>query len=129
MNIQIYNNNENQLWNEKTFPLKSKKGVNSIPFRKIIYCELVDRRLCLVTEDGEEHTSVSLQVSFEKAIAPFNEDTRFVRCHKSFIVNMDFIRDFDRNNFLVETGKRLPIAQSKQIEVRNIYISYNKTAG
>ena len=129
MNTQIFNK-KNTLWSEeKSFLLKSKKGVNAIPFRKIIYCELVDRRLYLITADGEEHISVSLQESFDKAIAPFNEDTRFVRCHKSFIVNMDYVRDFDKNNFLVETGKRLPIAQSKQIEVRNTYVRYNKTAG
>ena len=114
---------------KSTFALKSKSGINSIPFQEIVYCELVERRLYLMTSDGEELKSVSLQNSFDKAVAPFSNDHRFVRCHKSFVVNMDFVRELNRNNVLVKTGKRLPIAQSKQVEVKKKYMTYLKSTG
>ncbi|MDY4429835.1 LytTR family DNA-binding domain-containing protein, partial [Evtepia sp.] len=57
-------------------------------------------------------------------------DRRFLRCHQSFLVNMDHIRQIDKQ-FLLSNGDIVPIRQRGVKPVRQAYIDYtaSKSAG
>ena len=42
----------------------------------------------------------------------------FVQCHKSFIVNMDYIQEFDSGSVLMSNGDRVPISQKRRRSTR-----------
>ena len=48
----------------------------------------------------------------------------FVRPHRAYIVNMDFIRRLTARELLLTDGKRIPISQSRYGEIKNSYFTY-----
>lgn len=51
-------------------------------------------------------------------------DVRFLRCHKGYLVNMDRVRQYCGNCFLMDNGERVPISQSKRKRVREVFLAY-----
>ena len=51
-------------------------------------------------------------------------DSRFLQCHKSYLVNLDRVRQFRGNCFLMENGTQVPISQSRRKEVRQRFLAY-----
>ena len=108
----------------KTFMLKTKTGMEAIPFHKIVYCTFENRRLAIVTEDGRKLVGSMLRIAFDEAAAALLEDERFIRPHTSFIVNMDFTHGIDGDLLVMKTGAQVPIAQRMQSEIKNRYVRY-----
>lgn len=50
--------------------------------------------------------------------------SRFVQCHKSFVVNMGFVEEFDRDYLLLTTGDRIPVSQKRRKATREAFITY-----
>lgn len=110
--------------NKKTFPLKTKDGIQAIPFYKIVCCELKDRTLCLLTSDGQMHESVSLRSSFEEAVAQLLADDRFICPYISVAVNMEYVTNLQRNDLVLKTGGTVPIARRLLTNVKDKYIRH-----
>lgn len=51
-------------------------------------------------------------------------DKRFLQCHKSYVVNMDRVRQFQGDRFLMENGVEIPISQSRRKDVRQRFLAY-----
>ena len=51
-------------------------------------------------------------------------DGRFLQCHKSYLVNLDRVRQFRGDSFLMENGAQIPISQSRRKEVRRRFLTY-----
>ena len=54
-----------------------------------------------------------------------DQDT-FVRCHNSFIVNLEKIRSFGRSEFILKNGKSVPISRSRYGEVRESFVGWTE---
>lgn len=46
----------------------------------------------------------------------------FVRCHNSFIVNLNYISQYSKTNFLMKNGAEIPISRSHQKEVKEKFL-------
>jgi len=106
------------------FIIKTKSGIRAIPFHKVVYCELKNRRLFCLTGDEETYLSVTLRVPFKELIMPLLDDERFIHPHASFVVNMDYIGATDGNNLILKTGAMVPIARRMRIEANGRYMKY-----
>jgi len=51
-------------------------------------------------------------------------EKRFVRCHKSYIVNMDFVTSISRGDFILSDKKLIPISRQSFQRVKKMYIDY-----
>lgn len=51
-------------------------------------------------------------------------DGRFLQCHKSYLVNLDRVRQFRGDSFIMENGAVIPISQSRRKEVRQRFLAY-----
>lgn len=51
-------------------------------------------------------------------------DGRFLQCHKSYLVNMDRVRQFMGDHFLMENGAVVPISQSHRKAARQEFLRY-----
>ena len=59
----------------------------------------------------------------------FQLDRRFLQCHKSYIINMDRVRKFCGDSFVMDNGMTVPISQSRRKEAKNQFVAYiGKTA-
>ena len=114
-----------ELRRRRSASLSVQRGGNlyMIELYSLLYIESHARTATLVTEDGKLD-------AYEK-IADLSRqlDNRFLQCHKSYLVNMDHVRQFCGDRFLMDNGTMIPISQSKRKDVRRQFLSYTRFQG
>lgn len=91
-----------------------------IDFDEVICITAFNKKCLIVKSDGEEkRLNISLKVLYEKV-----ESIGFIRCHKSFVVNSDYIESFNKSNCILKNGKMLPLGRKYFKEFKRIM--YNK---
>ncbi len=110
--------------NANTFIIKTKDGAQVVPFHRIAYFELEGRALCCVTSDGEIHRSMTLRTPFDEAVSEIMSDSRFIRPHFSFVVNMDYIKSVNRHSIVMKSGAVIPVSHGAAGEIKEKYTRY-----
>lgn len=89
--------------------------------RKITYVESDKRkvRIHVGTEVLEEYATLA---SLAEELP-----TSFAQCHKSFLVNMDCISEFNSDSILLSTGEVIPISQKKRKEMKQAFFLHLKS--
>lgn len=104
--------------------LSVKIGVDviDIPFEKIIYVES-EKRLSHIYIDGcdNPYDTYAKLDDIQR-----NLDNGFIRCHKSYSVNADYIKAIEKDCFLLKCGKEIPISKAMHSDAR---VSYFKAKG
>ncbi len=95
---------------EKTLLVTEGDRTVRLFLREIIYCEVFDHRLFVHTMSRQYQMSGTLDSLEEKL------DDRFFRCHRSYLVNMEFVVDKAGGEAVVEGGGRVLISRRKQQE-------------
>ena len=86
--------------------------------QSILYLESHSRILRIVTD------SEILETYDKIERFAFQLDKRFLQCHKSYVVNMERVKEYHGSSFLMCDGVVLPVSQSKRKEVRQQFLSY-----
>lgn len=102
----------------REFLLIEGKEKRKVYLDEIYYGESQGRRIKLycVTEDVEFYGKLD---NLEKMLS-----SQFLRCHKSFFVNMQHVRCVDRLNVTIMNGKKVPVGRQKAKEVREKIFEY-----
>ena len=90
-----------------------------IPFGEIEYLESQGRETIVCTMD--EQISVHMKFSDMEQLLP--EDS-FVRCHRSYIVNMHYVKDLARYRFLTKRGVEIPVSQLQYVDVKKKFMEF-----
>jgi len=109
---------------EPAFLVRTKGGLVSLPYSRIAYIENSARRLGVHLVDGELVTSILLRGTFEEAVRNIAGDRRFLQVHKSFLVNLDYVRRVDGDEVVMEKGKKIPISRAKAANVKKEYLLF-----
>ena len=90
----------------------------SIPCREIVYLESLGHTVVI-------HTREEVVTVYEKLdrLTPRLPEG-FLRCHKSFLVNMRRIRRFQAQDVLLDTGAAIPLSRSRSAEAKAEYFRY-----
>lgn len=92
---------------------------NSIRIDTIKYVEYMNKRLTFHTFDGVYKTIGTLSNLFERL-----KKYGFVRTHQSFIVNMNMIKKFDRNEVVLIDDTTVMLSLRKKAKVLKEYSKY-----
>ena len=98
--------------------IQQKGIVHAIPFRDIFYIESVGHQLII-------HAYESKIICYEKI-----DDMKrripdyFLQCHKSYIVNMTFIRRIEKNKIILQHDKEIPVSKVRYAEARSTFFRY-----
>jgi DNA-binding LytR/AlgR family response regulator len=93
----------------------------NVPLEKLVFVESNDKRLTFHTiDDGRLETNAKLD---EYALKLSGYDN-FLRCHKSYLVNMDFVEGVKGNGFLLKTGAVVPIPKDGVSLRKKAYYDY-----
>ena len=76
---------------------------------QILYLERVARKTCIYMTDGEVWTREGLDALAERSCS-----NTLLRCHQSFIVNLDQVRALESDTFILENGIRVPISRNQK---------------
>lgn len=103
--------------NEKALYLDTSTGVNRLLINEIRYIEV--RLNYISIYGGETYTIKKTLSSMEKEL-----DNRFVRCHRSYMVNLYYIRKIMRNEIILEDNTSIPLSKSYYELVNQAFINY-----
>ena len=100
-------------------------GAGTIVLRcgEIVCLELQGRKTCVRLAEREIFTRDSLDTLAEQL------PDRFVRCHKSFLVNLDYVRELGASAFLLNDGTSLPISRSCKKRAEERFWAYMRAPG
>lgn len=88
--------------------LKTKGEVHKIPIDKILYIEVIGRDIIIHTAEGEIYTTKNSMDNIEKSLKQYN----FFRCHKSYLINIDYIQTIQKTTAIVN-GEEVPISRRR----------------
>lgn len=107
---------------------KSVQKVDVISFGKknyaldihdIVYIETFNNNIAIHTRDDRVVDVYSTLKEFSKKLTP-----NFLRCHKSFMINMNYISGYEPYNFVLTGGKKIPIPPKKYKAMVSTYRNY-----
>ena len=104
--------------------LNSKFGHYRVKHKDIIYLESFKRQVMFHLNNGDTITLNGKLDSIEELL----HDERFLRCHKSYLVNMDYIAKLENRQFIFLNGDVVPIPKESLNTTKQVYFNflYNK---
>lgn len=103
----------------KTQTLSIKIGLESIdiPFSKIVYIESEKRLSHIYVSGCEKPYDTYAKLDDIQN----NLDNGFIRCHKSYIVNVNYIKSIEKDCFILKDGKEIPISKAMHSDAKTGY--------
>lgn len=90
-----------------------------VNYDDIIYLESMGRDTYVVTKTE----SITVHAKFSDMENKLPSD-RFIRCHRSYIINMSEVKDIARYRFLTKGGVEIPISQLQYADVKQAFINF-----
>lgn len=104
--------------------VKTKNGLESIPYSEIEYIESSSRKLEIHLTNGAMITSIYIRKSFEEEIKELLHTREFICVHKSFLINLNRVRKINQNNVTMDSGVSIPISKKKALDVKNEFLLF-----
>lgn len=95
-----------------------KKNIK-IDYNNIIYCIMFSPYIDICTVNDK--FTIRKKISDMEKILPSN---LFIRCHKSYLVNVKYIRQVTKKNIIMENKQVIPISRGKYDYVNEVFSDY-----
>lgn len=107
------NNLSNDLEINKKVIFPTKNGYQILKISNILYCKAEVNYSTIFSFDNNSFTIVSTLKNLEETLP----SKIFFRCHKSYLVNLNYIKTYDksRDRIILENGREIEIA-SRRVE-------------
>lgn len=92
-----------------------------VPFEQIIFCEIIDRKVYLHLTSFEIVDYYDRIENLEIKL-----DGRFFRCHRSFLINLQYLRSYKNQTAYMEGGKQIPVSRLRSKEFSGVILRYMK---
>lgn len=98
-----------------------KSGSKSyiINFQDMLYIESLNNNIIIHIKNKNSITIYSTLKEYSECVPP-----NFLRCHKSYMVNMNHITGYEPHKFIIDNNKDIPIPPKKYNNMINIYQNY-----
>ena len=101
--------------------LRCKSGITRVELEKLSYCEVQGRSLRLHLEDGTVLESTGSMDDLARQLAPYEI---FLRPHRSYLVNMEYIQNITAKSITMESLAEVPLPHGRFTAVRDQYLEY-----
>lgn len=107
--------------NHKYFYFKKDNTVHKIALSDILYFESCRRTINIITNHGiySYYDRLDLVEQFIR-----ERNCYFIRIHKSYLVNVEHISEYEYSKMHLVNEQSLPISENKRITIRNEYYNY-----
>ncbi|NJJ37470.1 response regulator transcription factor [Clostridioides difficile] len=99
--------------------IKDKSNTYKIYLNEIKYIEVQKKEMLIHTINKNFYIRYSLN-KIEKEL----NLSRFIRCHKSFIVNLSHVENIKYNIAILESGEEVPISRYRYKEVKEKFLRF-----
>ena len=87
-------------------------GCEVVLFESIVYCEVLGRKIYLHKSDGTVTDYYDRLEHLERRL-----DGRFFRCHRSYLVNLDYVRGYGGGRIRLLPGGEIPVSRLREREL------------
>ncbi len=101
------------------YPIYKNSAITYVPIDKILYVESANSR-CILHQKDKGFYTIYKKLDIIQTELP---SSHFLRCHKSYLVNMDYVKSVDKE-FTLVTGDVVAIRQRNLKEIRTKYLEY-----
>lgn len=108
--------------NEKSIIIKCKTSLTKVLFHTLEYAEVIGRTLFFHLTSGEILESLGTMSQLENELL---RDKRFIKPHRSYIVNLDCIHRIADKNIITFSNKNVPISRELYKTIKQRYIDYS----
>lgn len=105
----------------EVYRIKQRNNIHTLKFDNIIYVESSNSR-CIIHSDNTDYVIYKRLNDIEAEL----NNKRFLRCHQSYLVNMDYIKNVDKQFELIN-GDFVCIRQRNLKAIKQQYIDYIKS--
>ncbi len=96
-------------------------GIVNIPFAKIECLEVYNKHLVFHLSDGSTKETRGALTDYENV---FLERKEFLKIHRSYILNMDYIHSIEAGEIVTYSGKRFPVSRLVAKDIKEHYMNY-----
>lgn len=101
--------------------LCAKNGIRRIDLEKLEYCEVMGRTLLFHMEGGSVFEGGGGMDELERKLMPYGN---FLRPHRSFLVNMEYIQSISGKAVVMSCGVNIPVPHGKYSGIKESYLEY-----
>ena len=103
----------------KKYTVRYRNGIVRIPYDEIVYVDSSNTKCTIHRADGSKYVVYKKLDTIQEEL----NDERFLRCHQSYLVNMGYISQADKE-FMLSTGDIVLIRQRGLKEIKQAYMDY-----
>lgn len=92
-----------------------------LPLAQIVLLENQLHRVHIRLTDGNRYTVSQKLSELQEKLAPY---AGFLRCHQSYIVNLDYVKEMEDACFLMHDGQRVPVSRAYYKPCKSAYYHY-----
>ena len=96
-------------------------GCEVVLLSDIVYCEVLGRKIYLHKQDGDVIDYYDRLESLEHRV-----DGRFFRCHRSYLVNLDYVRGYQGGWVMLPREERIPVSRLRERELTGALLRHMK---
>ncbi len=109
---------------QSLYLVKTRNGLESIPYSEIEYIENSARKLEIHLVNRHKITSIYMRHSFEEATKELIIAGNFIYVHKSFLINLSCVRKLNQNSLILNSGISIPVSRKRIPDVKKAYLMF-----
>lgn len=101
--------------------IRCKNGIVKVDIDRLMYCEILARTLLLYLDDGSVLERIG---TLDELWTQLMQYKKFLRPHRSFLINMEYIRNISGKVIVMENNAEIPIPHGKYSDIKDKYLEY-----
>lgn len=106
---------------EASVIVKSTEGIRKILISNLVFAEVIGRNVLYHLRSGKV---IECTVAFSAVCDTLLKFTCFIKPHRSYLVNMQYVETIENHQITLQTLSYVPIAQGKAKEIKQQYLAY-----
>ena len=106
---------------KETFVARTSDGFCKIALEDTNYLEAQNKSVVVFLHNG---TSIEIRELFSRCEEVFSLEHGFFRCHRSYIINLNYVNQFTKNSVTMTDGTTLPISRNRSLAFKEAYFTY-----
>lgn len=92
-----------------------------VPFNQIVYCEVINRKVYLHLKNAQVLDYYEKIEVLERKL-----DNRFFQCHRSYLINLQYLKSYRNGRALLENGDEIPVSRLRGQAFSQAVLEYMK---
>ena len=103
--------------------IKKRSSIEYIPYDSIRYIESSNTKCMIHCSDGKIHTIYTRLDLIQEEL----DDRRFLRCHRSYLVNLNYVKCL-HESFIMDNDELVLIKKKSIKQIKQEYLEYNSNS-